>query len=258
MYLKRRIFAIYQNQADDGTAGGGAGDKGDTGNKTGDDDIQTKITAAVSTAVEGLTAKNKQLLAELKQERENLKKFEGIDPVKVKELMDKFDNDEDTKLIKEGKIEDLLNRKYSKRDAEWQRKLDEANKIAAEAKAKADKFLESVLDDRLRAAFNGKVDPRSMKAALLEAKQLFTLDDEGRAVQFDEEGQVVLGKDKTPFSPLEWIESETTRKESPYLFPATGAGSGASQSSNNGASTHAELMKLPPAERMAAARKLNK
>lgn len=230
-----------------------AGDEGGTG-AGGTDDIAIKIKAAVDEATSGLAAKNKELLTELKNAREEAKKFEGIDPVKVKKLLDDLDADEDTKLIKEGKVDELLNRKYEKRDRDWQAKLDAAIAERDAAKAKADKFLDSVLDDRLRSAFNGKVDPRSMKAALLEAKQIFKLDDEGKAVQIDSEGQVVLGKDKTPFSPSEWIESDATRKESPYLFPVTGSGTGANQSNNSTGSKTAELMKLPPAQRMDAAR----
>jgi len=216
-------------------------------------DVETQIKAAVEAATAGLAAKNAQLLSELKTDREKLKSFDGIDPVKVKELMAKFDGDEDSKLIAEGKIEELLNRKYEKRDKDWQAKLDAAIAERDAAKGKADKFLQSVLDDRLREAFNGKVEPSSMKAALLEAKLIFKLDDEGRAVQFDGDGNVVLGKDKTPFSPAEWITSDTTRKESPYLFPVTGSGSGATQTGSG--KTTVDIMKLSPTERIALSRK---
>lgn len=231
------------------------GETGGEGSTGGAPDLAAQIKAAVDAATAGLAAKNAQLLSELKAEREKLKSFDGIDPVKVKELMAKFDGDEDSKLIAEGKIEELLNRKYDKRDKDWQAKLDAAIAERDGAKAKADKFLQSVLDDRLREAFNGKVDPRSMKAALLEAKLIFKLDDEGRAVQLDEDGNVVLGKDKTPFSPSEWITSDTTRKESPYLFPITGSGSGGTQTGSG--KVTADIMKLSPTERIALARKTN-
>lgn len=89
-------------------------------------DVDAQIKAAVDAATAGLAAKNAQLLSELKTDREKLKSFDGIDPVKVKELMAKFDGDEDSKLIAEGKIEELLNRKYEKRDKDWQAKLNAA------------------------------------------------------------------------------------------------------------------------------------
>jgi len=229
------------------------GETGGEGSAGGGVDIAAQIKAAVDAATAGLAAKNAQLLSELKADREKLKSFDGVDPVKVKELMAKFDGDEDSKLIAEGKIEELLNRKYEKRDKDWQAKLNAAIAERDAAKGKADKFLQSVLDDRLREAFNGKVEPSSMKAALLEAKLIFKLDDEGRAVQFDEDGNVVLGKDKTPFSPAEWITSDTTRKESPYLFPVTGSGSGATQTGSG--KVNVDIMKLSPTERIALARK---
>lgn len=246
MFIKK--LYVYRNEAS-GTGGeGGTGGAGDAG------DIEAKIKAAVEEATSGLLAKNKELLGKLQKSSDALRQFDGIDPVKVKKLLDDLDADEDTKLVKEGRIEELLQRKYEKRDKDWQAKLDAAIAERDAAKAKTAKFMDSVLDDRLRAAFNGKVDPRSMKAALLEARQIFKLDDEGRAVQLDSDGQVIVGKDgKSPFSPAEWIESDATRKESPYLFPATGSGTGASQGGGTGGK-NADIMNLPPAQRMDAAR----
>lgn len=229
-------------------------ENGDGTGSTGGDDVAAKIKAAVDEAKAGLVAKNNELLAKLQKANDQLKSFDGIDPVKVKKLLEDMDADEDTKLIKDGKIDELLDRKYAKRDQEWQRKLDAALADGQKAAAKADKFLSRVLDDQLREAFTGKVDSRATAGALLAAKQIFKLDDEGRAVQFDTEGNVILGKDKTPFTPAEWIQSDATRKELPYLFPVTGTGSGATQS--GAATSNVELMKMPAKQRMAAARKI--
>lgn len=227
-------------------------------------EVKAQIEAAVEAATLGLKTKNQELLDKLaKQEKkdgelttlkEKLKLYEGIDPEKAKKLLANFEDDEDAKLIKDGKIDELLNKRYAKRDEDWQRKLDQAIAEGKTAKDKAAKFLNSVLDDRLRAAFNGVVDPRSMKAALLEAKQIFTLDDDGNAVQLDGEGKAVLGKDKTPFSPSEWISSEDVRRESPYLFPATGSGTGSSQT-HGSATTDLDFDKMTPEQKMEAGRK---
>jgi hypothetical protein len=62
---------------------------------------------------------------------------------------------------------------------------------------------------------------------------MFTLDENGNAVQRDADGNVVIGKDgKTPFSPSEWLES--MRESAPHWFPAGASGSGSNNGSKGG------------------------
>jgi hypothetical protein len=68
------------------------------------------------------------------------------------------------------------------------------------------------------------------------ARNIFTLDAEGRAVKLGPNGQPELGKDgKTPFGPSEWMELQKEAK--PHWFPAATSGSGsgnAREASGNG------------------------
>ena len=252
--MSLRSKYLILNKADGGTggtggtgtgSGGGAGSTNDD-----DDDVAAQIKAAVDQATSGLVAKNKQLLGELKTLKDHVG---GLDLDKAKQLLSKFDDDEDAELISKGKIEEFLSKKYAKRDADWQKKLQDAIDAKELSEQRAKKFLDLVLDGRLREAFDGKVDPRSMKAALLEAKQIFTLNDDGLAVQVSDNG-VVLGKDgKTPFSPKEWIDSDIVRSESPYLFPATATGTGG-KNGPNGDSFSADTSKMTPVQKMSVGR----
>lgn len=252
MYL-RNLYRLIQDEetGGNGSSGGGDGAKGDAPNV--EQQIADAVKKAVDEATTGLKAKNSELLGKLK---DATKQFEGIDPERARALLAKFESDEDADLIAKGKIDEFLSKKYAKRDADWQKKLDDAKNELKIQQEKTAKFLNRVLDDQLQKAFNGKVDPRSMKAALLEAKQIFGLDDEGNAVQLSSDGTVVLGKDgKTPFSPTEWIDSDTTKKESPYLFPASGTGAGTSQPSNGSHTVQGDVDKMTPAQKMAAGRR---
>lgn len=242
----RNRFAVLMNEAGEGEGGSGGSKIDEATQKLIDDAVKV----AVEAATQALKTKNSDLIDRLQKRDAKLKEFEGIDPVKTKELLSQFEGDEEAKLLKDGKIDEVLNRRYKKRDADWQRKLDEQKQLADSAKAKSDKFFDGYLNDKLQTSFNGVIHPAAMKAALLEAKQLFKLDDEGNVVQFDPEGNVVLGKDgKTPFSPSEWINSESTKKESPYLYPATGNGGGTQQTTTGG-KTNVDMSKLSPREKM--------
>ena len=205
-----------------------AGDDGEGSGGNAGDDIQAKIDAAVS----GLKTKNSELLGKLKDAQTSLKAFEGIDADKVKSMMARLENDDEAKLLAEGKMDEVISRRTAKRDADWQSKLDQATKDLEAEKSKSAKFLGRVLDDQVREAVTGKVHDKAIEDALFRARQIFSLNDDGVAVQL-QGGDPIMGKDgKTLFSPREWIES--MRESAPHWFPATGSGGGATQSTSSG------------------------
>lgn len=184
-------------------------------------------------------------------------KFSGIDPAKVKEMLAKLDQDGEQALIAAGKIDEVIQKRSEKLRADLQRQIDEANGKAKSAEERVSKYSQRVLDDRIRDAVMGKVHVHAIKSGdvLRAARELFALDDNGNAVQFGEDGQIVLGKDgKTPFSPAEWIESMT--EVAPHWFPSDSSGGGAGGSRNaSGGMSKAAIMGLPAKERMEAGRK---
>lgn len=181
-------------------------------------------------------------------------RYKDVDPDKYRQIMSKFDGDEEAQLLAAGKVDEVIAKRTAKRDAEWQRKLDEAMNASNAEKAKAEKFLGRVLDDQIRAAVNGKVHEKAVEDALFRGRMMFSLNDDGVAVQKDKDGSVVIGKDgKTPFMPSEWIES--MRESAPHWFPATGTGTGARQAASSGGAktiSRAQYEVLTPAEQKAA------
>jgi len=191
------------------------------------------------------SALKKALKAERDARAENerkLKAYEGLDPEDTKAFIARFANDEEMKLIKEGKLDVVKENWVAKMRGDHEKQLKATkDAIAAEAK-KAARYQAQVLDNAVRqAAAKVGVHPPAVEDALFRARAMFSLDEDGNAVQV-RDGTVVLGKDgKTPYSPAEWLES--MREAAPHWFPAMAAGSGASQSKGSGNNGQARTVK---------------
>ena len=186
-------------------------------------------------------------------------KYAGIDPVKTRELLAKFDSEDDKKLLDAKDFDALLAKRSEKLRADMQRQIDEAHGKAKSAEERVSKYSQRVLDDRIRDAVMGKVHVHAIKSGdgLRAAREIFKLDENGDAVQLDADGKPVLGKDgKTPFSPAEWIESMT--EVAPHWFPSdsSGGGAGGSKGAGSGGKTmkRSAFNALPAREQAAAAK----
>lgn len=191
----------------------------------------------------------KRLMAEMQA------RFAGIDPEKVKAMMHQFEADGEAALIAQGKIGDVIAKRTEKLRDELKKQVELAEANAATAGKRADKFSQRVLDNHIRlAAGKAGLHSHAIEDALFRARSMFSLTEDGDAVQLAADGTVTLGKDgKTPFSPAEWLES--MKEATPHWFPASGSGGGASGGGKGGKGK--DLSHLPPAARMAAAREAN-
>lgn len=201
----------------------------------------TLIQKAVDAAVSGLKAKNEELLGKLATSKETLKQFEGLNPEELKILKSKIDNDEDMKLLSEGKTQQVIE-KYTERmrKSHLEELAAERERTQAESR-RADTYKGSVLDNQIRAAANG-LHAGAIEDALLHARQIFSLDAKGNAVKMDAEGRPELGKDgATPFSPKEWMEQQKELK--PHWFPSTTTGSNDGTKSTPAANGTGKTMK---------------
>lgn len=184
-----------------------------------------RISDAVEKEVAGLKAKNAELLGKLKESSEAMKAFDGVDPAKYKAIMQRLEGDEETQMIAKGDINGIVERRTAKHREALERKVHEAEqKAMAEAK-KAERFASRVLEAQVReAASKAGMFPYAVDDALFRARDIFSLDESGKAVQM-REGTMVLGKDgKTPYSPAEWLDS--MKETAPHWFPASGSGTG--------------------------------
>ena len=193
-------------------------------------EIKAAIQAAVDEAVKGLKDKNAELIKdkkELKDELGSLKsKVDGLDLDAIKVLLDKSNQDEESKLIAEGKIEEVIQKRTEKMREEHEKLLKAEKERADKAETYANKFRQSVIQGQIvqAAVEMGALSEATADIAFLAQSQ-FSLDENGKAVAIDANGEVVIGKDgSNPVTPKEWVEG--SRENKPYFWPkANGSGS---------------------------------
>ena len=215
-------------------------------------ELQSVIDEAVAREVAGLKAKNAELLADkkdLKAKYDQLSgQLDGLDIGAVKTMLEKAGESEEAKLIAEGKIEEVVNKRTERLRAEHARQLQAEKERADAAERSSAALKERALADAVRSA-------ASKAGALTEAtddfvfrsRGMFAFDESGEVVAVDRDGQPIIGKDgKTPVSPLEWAES--LKEAAPHLWPRA-AGAGAP--GNNGGKATKSFNEMTEAERVA-------
>lgn len=166
--------------------------------------------------------------------KELAKKFEGLDADEVRKIMEKMGSDEERQLMKDGKFDEIVNRRMKKATEAHEKALAAEAKKTEQANARTAKYEQRVLDNHIRAAATkAGVHPSAIDDALFRARTIFKIDEEGNAVQLDADGKPVLGKDgKTSFGPDEWLGG--MKESAAHWFPAGNAGGGATGSREKG------------------------
>lgn len=189
-----------------------------------------------------------------------LKRFDGIDPEKVREMMMALENDEDAKLIAKGQIDKVVERRVDQMRKGFEKQLADAGKVLDTEKASKQKYMQRVLDNSIRAAATkAGLHPHAVDDALFRARDLFTLSEDGDAVQLDATGHPKVGKDgKTPYSPVEWLES--MKETAPHWYPANSNGSGSRGDGGAGGGKkfikRVDFEKLDPVAQQSAAKEV--
>lgn len=205
--------------------------------------------------VSGLKSKNTELIGSnkaIKTELDKLKgQFEGLDIEAVKGLLAKAGQDEETKLIAEGKLDEVISRRTERLRTDLDKQVKAANERADKAEAFAAKYSDKVLADSIRAAaIKAGALPEAAEDIILRARGTFKLSEDGEPIATDRSGEVVYGKDgKTPLSPLEWAES--LRETATHLWPRA---QGAGQTGDNGGKATKKWGEYTETERAAMAR----
>lgn len=185
--------------------------------------------------VAGLKTKNSELIQNskaTKQELDALKsQFEGLDIESVKGLLTRASQDEETKLIAEGKLDEVIQRRTERLRAEMDKKFNAEVEGRTKAEKKAKSLEGRAISDAIK---SGAIEAGAEKSALddfvYRGNGFWQLDDDGNLVAM-KDGEIVYGKDaKTTLTPKEWAES--LRESAPHLFPhqqgagAAGGGNG--------------------------------
>lgn len=196
--------------------------------------------SGVKDKLDEFRANNRKLFNEQKELKEQLDKFRGVDPAKYAEAMkamEAIDKLEDAKLLKEGKVDELLKRRTDAMRTESENRIKALMSDVEKARTNELKYrgqLHNILlENEVTRAIMAIGTPRKGGAngqagALFDiinrARSTFQLDEEGKLVPKNAKGETVFGAKGEPMTLDEWGRS--LLKDAPYLFEAS-QGSGA-------------------------------
>ena len=199
----------------------------DDGEKIPKSDVDKMIREAVAAEVKGLKANSKKLKAEKEAAEEALKAFEGIDPEKVRALLEQVEGDEETQLLKDGKIEEVVAKRTERlvtaKDKEIEARDKRISELETENSDLNDRLQKKIVDGALRdAATKAGVVPTAIDDAVYRGSRVFVVGDDDTPIAKDGE-DTLFGKDgKTPLTPLEYMEG--MKETAPHWFPTSSGG----------------------------------
>ena len=176
---------------------------------------------------------------------QEMEKFKDIDPAKYKELLAIQQEITEQKLIKAGKVDEVVESRVQTMRKDFETKLNEASNQLSSANRQLETLL---VDNTVRAAaIKAGVLPTAVDDVLLRAKSVFKVQN-GAAVPVNEKGEVIYGKDGTsPMSVDDWMS--TLKKTATHLWPAS-QGGGANRSGPQGSGR--DTSRMTPTQKIEA------
>lgn len=195
-----------------------------------DQELRDKLIAEHEEHVKGLKTNNEALLGEKKSIMEKLSAFADIeDPKAALEALKFVKENEQARLIQEGKFDEVVEKKVSAVRQEAKRQIDElADKLGVtskEAEVFRNKYRTKIVDDTLRqAAIEAGVRAEALDDILLLGRMEFEVAEDNETVEArDSKGNLRKNEDNIVVTPKVWVEGLKKRK--PYLWPGSeGAG----------------------------------
>jgi hypothetical protein len=178
--------------------------------------------------VSGLKSKNAELLDEKKKADAKLKEFDNYDFDAANEAMAFLENNKDAKLIKDGKVDELIEKKTSALQSDHEAVVGELNSKLKEVVAHGEKYetlyRTKMVEDALReAAVGAKVRPEAITDVLLHGRNIFSLADDGSVEARGKDGKLLKTDDDKVLTTSNWIDS--LKRTSPHYWPGSkGAG----------------------------------
>lgn len=240
MFKFCNLYKLYQEAGGEGTPGGG----GPNGTPpTAPLDVNSpEVRALIESATNALKAKNEELIGE----KRKLTELVGdIDQDTLKSYIERLKNDEESRLIAEGKVDEVVNRRTQRMRDSYQSKLDEYNAKLNEKdtsfKSLKSQYDNVLIDNAIRdAATRDGVIPTAIDDIIMRARQHFQVDND-RLVSVDPDTKDVrLGADgKTPYSPSDFMAD--LKAKAPHFWPSS---SGGGYSPGSGSNSTADLQHI--------------
>ena len=219
--------------------------------------VKALVAKAVEDATGPLKANRDEILIEKRKLREEFdtlqQQFAGFDPEAMRSLMEKIHNDEEAKLIAEGKFDEVINKRTEVLRADFVKQLETRDTRITELESglglKDGKIAELVIDRSVQeAAVSAECLGSAIPDIILRARTVFSLGENDELVAKDSDGTTRWGKDPTsPLTPAEWLESE---KETGAHWWAPSGGGGAGGGTGKELKHGVDIEKLSPRAKM--------
>lgn len=237
MWKHHKYFLMSEANSEGGEGGGGSSSPIDLNNP----DVKAAIEKIVDEQVTGLKNKNTELLGKVHDYKEKngeleqkIASLDGLDLDAVKGLLQKAQQDEEAKLIAQGKIDEVIQSRVAnsteRMKADFEKKYSQMQEETEKSIARANNFRGRVFSYEINKIANEVgLLPQAITDAILRSKELFDIDDEANIVAKDTAGFDEKGNKLTPKA---WLES--MKDTAPHWFPipkgagATGSGGGGS------------------------------
>lgn len=193
---------------------------------------------------EGVVPKEK--LDEFRENNINLnkqlEKLKDIDPTKYRELVQLDLQVKEGKLIKEGKLEEVVNLRVGTMKTAFE---TEKTSLTTQLQKSNNMLSKLMIDDAVKsAAIKAGIHPTAVDDIVLRARGVYAVDN-GLPVPKNDKGEVIYGKDgKTPMPVDEWIVN--LKPVAPHLF----MGSNGSGAGGGGRTGGPDMSKLTPAQKI--------
>ena len=198
-----------------------------------DPEVQAELKALleqqVNSAVAALKAKNDELISEKRKLQEQTAEFADFDKDTLKNYIARLKNDEEARLIAEGKVGDVIDRRTERMRESYQSQIAENQKLAQEWQSKygdlEQKFNYTRIDSALRdAALSANVVPSAIDDIITRGRGAFEIDANGNIISKDKyTGDIKIGADgKNPYGALDFISD--LKKVAPHFWPQTQSG----------------------------------
>lgn len=230
-YFRRDSVAGFTFEGEGGGEGGG----GEGGGAGGDPEQLTKLRQWGDQLVAGVTANKDAILNEKKQLEAKLsdleKKWGEFDPETVRAVMSRFKNDQEIQLIKEGKVDEVIQMRTDALRKDLDAKLNAAQgqneKLEEQLRSARGRIKELTISKSVQDALPEDIERTAVPDVLREARELFDLDDEDQVVARGPDGTPLFAKDgKSHLSISEWLEGDRERNPHRYARSAGGGANG--------------------------------
>lgn len=198
-----------------------------------DPEVQAELKALleqqVNTAVAALKAKNETLISEKRKLQEQTAEFADFDKETLKNYIARLKNDEEARLIAEGKVGDVIEKRTNLMRESYQSQIADTQKLAQEWQNKygelEQKFNYTRIDSALRdAALAANVVPSAIDDIITRGRKSFEIDANGNIISRDQfTGDIKIGADgKNPYAASDFLSD--LKKTAPHFWPQSQGG----------------------------------